>query len=51
VAIDATMQWPEEGGRKEFPALNRNLFDQAASADITSRILAKWPAQLTRKPW
>ena len=51
VAIDATMQWPEEGGPKEFPALNRNLFDQAASADITSRILAKWPAQLTRKPW
>ncbi len=51
IAIDATMQWPEEGGPKEFPALNRNLFDQAASDDITSRILAKWPAQLTRKPW
>ena len=51
VAIDATMQWPEEGGPKEFPALNRNLFDHAAAPDITSRILAKWPTQLTRKPW
>ena len=51
IAIDATMQWPEEGGPAEFPALNRNLFDQAAAPDIYEKVIAKWPAQLTRKPW
>lgn len=51
IAIDATMQWPEEGGPKEFPLLNRNLFEQAAADDIMGRIVAKWPEQLTRKPW
>jgi 4-hydroxy-3-polyprenylbenzoate decarboxylase len=51
VAIDATMLWPEEGGPKEFPALNRNLFDRAAAPDITARVRAKWPELLIRKPW
>ena len=51
IAIDATMQWAEEGGPTEFPALNRNLFDQAAAPDIYETILTKWPEQLTRKPW
>lgn len=51
IAIDATMQWPEEGGPKEFPALNKNLFDKAASPDIRRRVLEKWSALLTRKPW
>lgn len=51
IAIDATMQWPEEGGPAEFPALNRNLWEAAAAPDIMDRILAKWPEQLQRKPW
>jgi UbiD family decarboxylase len=51
IAIDATMQWPEEGGPPAFPALNRNLFDQAAAPDITARVLEKWPELLTRRPW
>lgn len=51
IAIDATMQWPEEGGPKEFPALNRNLFDKAAAPDLMQKIAARWPDQLTRRPW
>jgi len=51
IAIDATMQWPEEGGPAEFPALNRNLFDRSAASDVYAKVLAKWPDQLTRKPW
>jgi 4-hydroxy-3-polyprenylbenzoate decarboxylase len=30
IAIDATRQWPEEGGPAEFPALNRSLLEQGA---------------------
>ncbi len=51
IAIDATMQWPEEGGPKVFPALNRNLYEQAAAPDMLERILKKWPRQLIRKPY
>lgn len=51
IAIDATMQWPEEGGPKVFPALNRNLHEAAVAPDIVSTILKKWPNQLIRKPY
>lgn len=51
IAIDATMQWPEEGGPAEFAALNRNLFNQAVAPDIFAQVLKKWPDQLVRKPW
>lgn len=29
IVIDATRQWPEEGGRQEFPATNRALLETA----------------------
>lgn len=51
IAIDATMQWPEEGGPPVFPELNRGLFERAADPEIMARVLAKWPEQLERKPW
>lgn len=51
IAIDATMQWPAEGGPAEFPALNRNLFEKAAAPDIMGKVVAKWPELLTRRPW
>jgi len=51
IVIDATIQWPEEGGPKEFAGLNRGLFTQAAAPDIMARVAAKWPEQLVRKPW
>lgn len=50
IAIDATMQWPEEGGPKVFPKLNRNLYEQAAPDGI-ARVVAKWPDLVVRKPW
>jgi 4-hydroxy-3-polyprenylbenzoate decarboxylase len=50
-AIDATRQWPEEGGPKEFAGFNRGLFQAAAAPDILARVQAKWPDQLTRKPF
>ena len=28
IIIDATMQWPEEGGRDKFPATNRSLLEK-----------------------
>ncbi|MCP4001869.1 MAG: UbiD family decarboxylase [Gammaproteobacteria bacterium] len=28
IVIDATMQWPEEGGQEEFPLRNRTLLEQ-----------------------
>lgn len=30
IAIDATIQWPEEGGRKTFAMLNRSLLEEGA---------------------
>ncbi len=41
IAIDATRQWPEEGGREKFPPLNRTLFEEAAP-DALSNADAKW---------
>jgi len=30
IVIDATMQWPEEGGQDEFPLRNRTHLEQGA---------------------
>jgi 4-hydroxy-3-polyprenylbenzoate decarboxylase len=48
IVIDATIQWPEEGGREKFPATNRALLEQGAP-DVFAEVdrlygttLAKW---------
>lgn len=41
IAIDATRQWPEEGGPQAFPALNRSLLEQGAPEAFT-RVDEKW---------
>jgi 3-polyprenyl-4-hydroxybenzoate decarboxylase len=41
IVIDATMQWPEEGGPKTYPAYSRQVLEQHAP-DIFERIAAKW---------
>lgn len=45
IAIDATRQWPEEGGPGEFPALNRTLL-QAGAPDAFDRVDQKWGEQI-----
>lgn len=50
IAIDATIQWPEEGGREEFPALNRNLFE-AEAPDAVRNAVAKWGDKIRRRPF
>jgi 4-hydroxy-3-polyprenylbenzoate decarboxylase len=42
IIIDATRQWPEEGGPKNYQRLNRTVFDEMAP-DALERIIAKWP--------
>jgi len=41
IVIDATRQWPEEGGPEEFPPLSRELLTDHAP-DIFARVDAKW---------
>ncbi len=41
IAIDATRQWPGEGGPKAFPALNRTLLEQGAPESF-ARVDEKW---------
>ena len=41
IVIDATRQWPEEGGPKTYPAYSRQVLEQHAP-DIFERIAAKW---------
>ncbi|WP_101757101.1 UbiD family decarboxylase [Oceanicoccus sp. KOV_DT_Chl] len=50
IAIDATIQWPEEGGPKDFPALNRNLFE-AKAPDAVKKAVIKWADKIQRKPF
>jgi 4-hydroxy-3-polyprenylbenzoate decarboxylase len=47
IIIDATRQWPEEGGPAVYQQLNRTVFE-AAEPDAIKRVLAKWPAQLKK---
>ena len=48
IVIDATIQLPEEGGRKDFPATNRALLEKGAPAVFAEvdrqfgTTLAKW---------
>ncbi len=46
IIIDATRQWPEEGGPAVYQQLNRTIFE-AAEPDAIARVVAKWP-QLTK---
>ena len=48
VIIDATRQWPEEGGPPFYQELNRTLFENAAP-DALERVTAKWPDKLLAK--
>ena len=48
VIIDATRQWPEEGGPPFYQELNRAVFERA-EPDAIERALAKWPGQLTKR--
>ena len=45
VIIDATRQWPEEGGPPFYQELNRVVFERAAP-DAIDRVTARWPDQL-----
>jgi len=47
IIIDATRQWPEEGGPPFYQELNRTVFEKAAP-DAISRVTARWPDQLLR---
>jgi 4-hydroxy-3-polyprenylbenzoate decarboxylase len=47
IIIDATRQWPEEGGPAVYQQLNRTVFEEA-EPDAIERVLAKWPAQLKK---
>lgn len=42
IIIDATRQWPEEGGPAVYQQLNRTVFE-AAAPDAIANVIAKWP--------
>ena len=46
--IDATRQWPEEGGPPFYQQLNRAVFEDA-EPDAMARVLGKWPGQLGKR--
>jgi len=48
IIIDATRQWPEEGGPPFYQELNRTIFERAAP-DAIARVTARWPEQLLRQ--
>ena len=48
VVIDATRQWPEEGGPPYYQELNRDVFEREAP-EAMARVSNKWPAQLAPK--
>ncbi len=48
IVIDATRQWPEEGGPQEFAPLNRTLLEEAVPDGFTD-VDAKWGE--TIKQW
>ena len=45
IAIDATRQWPEEGGPEVFPAPNRSLLEEGAP-DAIAAVDQKWGEQI-----
>lgn len=48
IIIDATRQWPEEGGREKFPETNRALLEQGAP-DVFARVDRRYGERL--KGW
>ena len=47
IVIDATRQWPEEGGPAEYPAMSRDLLIQH-DPDIFDRVAEKWGERIKR---
>ncbi len=47
IVIDATRQWPEEGGPEKFPEYSRQILEREAP-DIFARIDDKWGEAITR---
>lgn len=47
IIIDATRQWPEEGGPKHFPRTNRSLLEEGAP-EAFARVDAQWDAWLAQ---
>ncbi len=47
IIIDATRQWPEEGGPPFYQELNRAVFERAAP-DAVQKVVQKWPDKLLR---
>lgn len=45
IIIDATRQWPGEGGPPFYQELNRSVFERAAP-DAIDRVIARWPELL-----
>lgn len=45
VIIDATRQWPEEGGPPFYQELNRTVFERA-EPDAMARVMQRWPDKL-----
>jgi len=45
IVIDATRQWPEEGGPQTYPAYSREVLEQYAP-DIFDQVDAKWGADI-----
>jgi 3-polyprenyl-4-hydroxybenzoate decarboxylase len=48
IVIDATKQWPEEGGPEKFPELNRTLLEELAPESF-ELVAQKWGDVITRK--
>jgi 4-hydroxy-3-polyprenylbenzoate decarboxylase len=46
--IDATRQWPEEGGPPFYQELNRAVLERAAPG-VVEKMKARWPRQLLRQ--
>jgi 4-hydroxy-3-polyprenylbenzoate decarboxylase len=47
IVIDATRQWPEEGGPKSFPHTNRSLLEEGAP-EAFARVDARWDEIIAR---
>ena len=48
IVIDATRQWPEEGGPQKFPGYSREVLQQQ-HPDIFAKIDAKWGQEINRR--
>ena len=47
IIIDATRQWPEEGGPEVYQRLNRDVFEEAFP-DAIAQVTARWPELLVK---